>query len=85
MGRASLVSGEPGDICLRLEVGESVASSGCAVHVDVVFDMMSLGRFAETILSDSEIRLGIFPGSAIVILDSMRRAVEKTARLEYGA
>jgi len=70
------VEGEPRDIRLRFEV-DDCGDGACAVHADIGFDILSLGWLVKTFLKHHpEIRFGIFPGSAIVLLDSMRRAIE---------
>jgi carbon monoxide dehydrogenase subunit G len=69
------VEGEPRDMRLRLEV-EGAGDGATVVHADIGFDIFSLGWLVKTFLRHHpEIRLGIFPGSAITILDAMRRAV----------
>jgi len=70
------VSGEPRDMRLRLEL--EPAGDATLVHCDIGFDIESLGWLVKTFLKHHpEIRYGIFPGCAIVLLDSMRRGIEE--------
>jgi ribosome-associated toxin RatA of RatAB toxin-antitoxin module len=71
----SYVSGEPRALKLRFDIEED--PSGSLLHASIGFDVDSLGWLAKYFLKHHpEIKFGIFPGSALALLESMRRAVE---------
>jgi len=70
-------SGEPRDIRLRFDLTPLDDGRACLVEGDGEFDLMSLGWLAKYFLKHHpEIQFGIFPGVALVLIDSLRRAVE---------
>jgi hypothetical protein len=71
-------SGEPRDVLLRFELTPVDGDSACLVESEGAFDVMSLGWLAKYFLKHHpEIRFGIFPGVALVLIDTLRRAVEE--------
>ena len=75
------VAGEPRDIRLRFELTPADDGKACVVSGDGEFDMMSLGWLAKYFLKHHpEIAFGIFPGVALVLVDSLQRAVAQPAR-----
>jgi uncharacterized protein YndB with AHSA1/START domain len=69
-------SGEPKDIRLRFELSPTDDGKGCLVEGDGEFDLHSLGWLVKYFLKHHpEIQHGIFPGVALVLVDSLRRAV----------
>jgi hypothetical protein len=70
-------SGEPRDVLLRFELTPVEGDSACLVESEGAFDVMSLGWLAKYFLKHHpEIRFGIFPGLTLVLLDTLRLAVE---------
>jgi ribosome-associated toxin RatA of RatAB toxin-antitoxin module len=70
------VAGEPKGLKLRFELSPT-QNGATLVHAFIAFDVMSLGWLVKFFLKHHpEIRFGVFPGSALVLLDSVRRAVE---------
>jgi carbon monoxide dehydrogenase subunit G len=68
------VSGEPAALVLIFEV-EPAASGGTRLGVTVSFDVTSLGWLVKYFLKHHpEIEFGVFPGTALVLLDSIKRA-----------
>jgi hypothetical protein len=68
-------AGEPRDIRLRFELTPIEEGRACLVEGDGEFDLMSLGWLAKYFLRHHpEIQYGIFPGVALVLIDSLRRA-----------
>jgi hypothetical protein len=78
------VSGEPRGILIRFELepvpGEAGAGKDATrVRTFIAFDAMSLGWLTKFFLKHHpEIQFGIFPGCALALAESMRRAVEST-------
>ena len=71
-------AGEPRDLRLRFELTPVDDGRACMVSGDGEFDMMSLGWLAKYFLRHHpEIQFGIFPGVALVLVDSLRRAVAR--------
>jgi ribosome-associated toxin RatA of RatAB toxin-antitoxin module len=69
-------AGEPRDIRLRFELTPVDDGRACMVTGDGEFDLMSLGWLAKYFLRHHpEIQFGIFPGVALVLIDSLRRAL----------
>jgi ribosome-associated toxin RatA of RatAB toxin-antitoxin module len=69
-------AGEPRDIRLRFELTPVEEGRACEVSGDGEFDLMSLGWLAKYFLRHHpEIQFGIFPGVALVLIDSLRRAL----------
>ena len=72
------ISGEPRDVLLRFELTALDGEGACLVESEGAFDVMSLGWLAKYFLKHHpEIQFGIFPGVALVLIDSLRRAVEQ--------
>ncbi len=68
-------AGEPKDIRLRFELQPDEAGKSCIVEGDGEFDLHSLGWLVKYFLKHHpEIQHGIFPGVALVLIDSLRRA-----------
>jgi carbon monoxide dehydrogenase subunit G len=70
------VSGEPRALRIRFDL--QPVDGGTVVHVLCGFDLSSLGWLVKYFLKHHpEIQFGVFPGSALTLLDSMRKAVEQ--------
>jgi ribosome-associated toxin RatA of RatAB toxin-antitoxin module len=70
------VAGEPRDLHLRFELAPG-PSDTCQLQATIRFDIFSLGWLAKYFLRHHpEIQFGVFPGSALVLLDALRRAAE---------
>lgn len=70
------VSGEPRGIRLRFELTPLDDGRACMLRSDGEFDVMSLGWLAKYFLKHHpEIEYGIFPGVALALVESMRKAV----------
>jgi carbon monoxide dehydrogenase subunit G len=73
-------SGEPRDIVLRFELTPTEDGAACVARTDAQFDIMSLGWLSKYFLrGHPEIQFGVFPGVALVLADSLRRAVARGA------
>lgn len=73
------VSGEPADINLRFEVTPEDDGAATKIVVRVTYDPRSLGWLVKVFLRHHpEIELGLFPGTALVLLDALRRAAAST-------
>jgi len=71
------VAGEPRGIRLRFELEPADEGRATVMRSDGEFDADSLGWLAKYFLRHHpEIQYGIFPGVALALLDSMRRAAE---------
>jgi ribosome-associated toxin RatA of RatAB toxin-antitoxin module len=69
------VSGEPRELRIRFDLAPVEAAT--VVHVMCGFDLNSLGWLVKYFLKHHpEIQFGIFPGSALTLLESMKKAVE---------
>jgi ribosome-associated toxin RatA of RatAB toxin-antitoxin module len=69
------VSGEPRGIRLRFDLEPLDEGRACALRGEGEFDAQSLGWLAKYFLRHHpEIENGIFPGVAITLVESMRRA-----------
>lgn len=74
------LEGEPRDIRLRFTLTPT-DDGACLVEGDGEFDLMSLGWLAKYFLRHHpEIQFGIFPGVALVLIDSLRRAADEVAK-----
>ena len=72
--------GEPRNIRLRFTLTPTEDGRACTVEGDGEFDVMSLGWLAKYFLRHHpEIQFGIFPGVALVLIDSLRRAADDVA------
>jgi ribosome-associated toxin RatA of RatAB toxin-antitoxin module len=70
------VSGEPKGIRLRFEMTPLDDGRACLLRGDGEFDVMSLGWLAKYFLKNHpEIEYGVFPGVALALVESMRKAV----------
>jgi hypothetical protein len=70
------VAGEPKGIRLRFDLEDE--GSACTIRGEGEFDVMSLGWLVKYFLRHHpEIKLGIFPGVALALVESMRRAAEE--------
>jgi hypothetical protein len=70
------VAGEPRELRIRFDLQDG-GDGTSHVRAGIWFDVYSLGWLAKYFLKHHpEIQFGIFPGSALAILDSMKRAVE---------
>ena len=72
------VSGEPAGLTIRHELVDASATGHVLLYTAVGFDVYSVGFLAKFFLKHHpEIRYGVYPGSALALLDSVRRAVER--------
>jgi carbon monoxide dehydrogenase subunit G len=72
--------GEPKDIRLRFTLTPVDGGRACSVEGDGEFDLNSLGWLAKYFLRHHpEIQFGIFPGVALVLVDSLRSAADEIA------
>jgi ribosome-associated toxin RatA of RatAB toxin-antitoxin module len=70
------ISGEPRGIRLRFELEPVEGGSACMLRGEGEFDAQSLGWLAKYFLRNHpEIENGVFPGVAITLVESMRRAL----------
>lgn len=73
-------AGEPQDIRLRFTLAPADGGRACSVEGDGQFDLTSLGWLAKYFLRHHpEIQFGIFPGVALVLVDSLRHAADEMA------
>ena len=73
-------AGEPRDIRLRFSLTPTDDGRACQVEGDGEFDLQSLGWLVKYFLKHHpEIQHGIFPGVALVLIDSLRRATADPA------
>ncbi|WP_394821250.1 SRPBCC family protein [Pendulispora albinea] len=73
-------SGEPRDIRLRFDLKSIDDGKACLVEGNGEFDASSLGWLVKYFLKHHpEIQFGIFPGVALVLIDSLRRATMDAA------
>lgn len=71
------VSGEPHDLSIRHELVAAADPAHTLLYTTIGFDVYSVGFLAKFFLKHHpEIRYGVYPGSALALLDSVRRAVE---------
>jgi Polyketide cyclase / dehydrase and lipid transport len=72
-------AGEPKNIRLRFALAPADDGKACIVEGDGEFDVDSVGWLAKYFLKHHpEIEFGIFPGVALVLVDTLRRAVDAT-------
>ena len=70
-------AGEPQKLRLRFTLTPIDDGRACLVEGDGEFDVLSLGWLVKYFLKHHpEIQFGIFPGVALVLIGSLRRAVE---------
>lgn len=70
------VSGEPAGIRLRFDLAPLDEGRACQVTGDAEFELQSLGWLVKYFLKHHpEIQHGIFPGVALVLLDTVKRAL----------
>jgi hypothetical protein len=68
------VAGEPRGIFMRFDL-EPGPDGGTVLGTTVRYDLFSLGWLVKTFLKHHpEIQFGVFPGTALVLLEAMRRA-----------
>jgi carbon monoxide dehydrogenase subunit G len=71
------VAGEPRDLRIRFDLDDAGGGT-TRVRASISFDMFSLGWLAKYFLkSHPEIQFGIFPGCALALVESMRKAAER--------
>jgi ribosome-associated toxin RatA of RatAB toxin-antitoxin module len=71
-------SGEPKDIRLRFALTPTDDGKACLVEGDAQFDLHSLGWLVKYFLKHHpEIQHGIFPGVALVLIDSLRQTLDE--------
>jgi ribosome-associated toxin RatA of RatAB toxin-antitoxin module len=74
-------AGEPRGIKLRFTLTPTDDGRACTVEGEGEFDVMSLGWLTKYFLRHHpEIQFGIFPGVALVLVDSLRRAADEQAK-----
>lgn len=72
------VDGEPRDLSIRHDLMAASDPSRSLLFTYIGFDVFSVGFLAKFFLKHHpEIRYGVYPGSALALLDSVRRVVEK--------
>ncbi len=72
------VSGEPRDLALRFDVLPLQSPANSVLVASIGFDIASLGWLVKFFLKHHpEIQYGVFPGSALTLVDTMRRAAER--------
>jgi len=72
------VSGEPAGLTIRHDLVDAAEPGHALLYTAVGFDVYSVGFLAKFFLKHHpEIRYGVYPGSALALLDSVRRAVER--------
>ena len=70
------VAGEPRNLRIRYDIDDG-GDGTCVTRASISFDTMSLGWLAKYFLKHHpEIQYGIFPGCALALVDSMRKAAE---------
>ena len=72
------VHGEPRDANIRFDIQPHDDSSKSIVFARIGFDILSLGWLVKTFLKHHpEIRYGVYPGSALSLLDAVKRTAEE--------
>ena len=72
----SWLDGEPRDLRLRFDL-RPLGEAETLLHTTASFDVNSLGWLAKYFLKHHpEIKYGVFPGVAVALADSVRKAVE---------
>lgn len=73
----SWLEGEPRDLRLRFDL-QALGPDETLLHTTASFDVDSLGWLAKYFLKHHpEIKYGVFPGVAVALADSVRKAVEQ--------
>jgi len=73
----SYESGEPRDLRLRFDLEPTPDGAGTLLYVASSFDLSTLGWLVKFFLKHHpEIRYGVYPGSSLALLDSIRQAAE---------
>ncbi len=73
----SYISGEPGDLHIRFELEPVDDGRATRIRAAIGFDIRTLGWLVKVFLRHHpEIQYGVFPGSALVLVDSLRRIAE---------
>jgi len=71
------VHGEPRDANIRFDILPHEDAGKSIVFARIGFDIMSLGWLVKTFLKHHpEIRYGVYPGSALSLLDAVKRTAE---------
>jgi ribosome-associated toxin RatA of RatAB toxin-antitoxin module len=71
------ISGEPRNLVIRFELDPHDEGRQTLVHVSIGFDIQSLGWLVKYFLKHHpEIQYGVYSGTAVALLDSIRRAAE---------
>lgn len=71
------VEGEPRDITIRQELVAASTPDATLLYTSIDYDVFSLGFLTKFFLKHHpEIRYGVIPGSALTLLDSVRKAAE---------
>lgn len=72
------VEGEPRELTIRHDLLPARDEGHVVLYTAIGFDVYSVGFLAKFFLKHHpEIRYGVYPGSALALLDSVRRAVER--------
>jgi ribosome-associated toxin RatA of RatAB toxin-antitoxin module len=75
------VAGEPRELRIRFDL-DDCGNGSCEVRAGIWFDVFSLGWVAKYFLRHHpEIQFGILPGSALTIVESLRRLAESPRRV----
>jgi ribosome-associated toxin RatA of RatAB toxin-antitoxin module len=70
-------SGEPRDLHLRFDLVPTPGGDATVLYVSCSFDLSTLGWLVKLFLRHHpEIRYGVFSGSSLALLDSIRQAAE---------
>jgi ribosome-associated toxin RatA of RatAB toxin-antitoxin module len=70
-------SGEPRDLHLRFDLVPTPDGAATLLYVASAFDLSTLGWLVKFFLKHHpEIRYGVYPGSSLALLDSIRQAAE---------
>lgn len=72
------VSGEPRDAHIRFDIEPFDNGAKSILFARIGFDILSLGWLVKTFLKHHpEIRYGVYPGSALSLLDAVKRSAEE--------
>jgi len=71
------VAGEPRDTSIRFDLTPAERPDRTVLYTSIAFDIMSLGWLVKAFLKHHpEIQFGVFPGTALSLLDAVRRSAE---------
>lgn len=77
----SYLEGEPKDATIRFDVLPGNTPNQTALFAYIGFDISSLGWLVKSFLKHHpEIQFGVYPGSALSILDAVKRVAEGSGR-----